>query len=167
MRGPNLSDIAHGTRHEESNSDQRSQRSPQKISAYRDIQQVANDQFPQSSRTVFLPVAISAEIDNNRNLLFRGRSGLETSASKEAHTRRARHRTYLTVFIGLPDFIRVSSSFGLASLGRFSTGPQTEDVRYDISCTGCTSLGLHPQRNLHMGLTFSIRVILRVLSQAL
>ena len=80
---------------------------------------------------------------------------------------RTRHRTYLTITVCLPDFIGMPSSFSLTSLGRLPTGSQTEYVRYDISRTGCTSLGLHPQRDLHVWLTFRVRVILRILSQAL
>lgn len=77
------------------------------------------------------------------------------------------HRTYLTVCVSLPDFVRVPSPVSLTGLGRFSARSQTEYVRYDISQAGITSLGFHPQRDLYVGLAFCVWIILRILSQAL
>ena len=139
------------------------------MSAHRGIPQVVNDQFPQSSHTIFQPAAISAGTGSNRDL-FSGKkmeTGFSDRPSKKHTGRRTRHHTYLTVFISLPDFIRMPSSVSLTGLGGFATRPQTEYVWYDISRTGCASLGFHPQRNLHVGLTLCVWIILRVLSQAL
>ena len=129
------------------------------------ILQIANGQSPRSSHTIFQPVAVSAGTNNSRGLLKDDR--VRGMCMKRAYIRKAGYRTYLTVLISFPNFIRMPSSISLTGLRGFSTRSQTEDVWYNISCTGCTPLGFHPQRDLHVGLTFSIRVILWILSQAL
>ena len=92
---------------------------------------------------------------------------IQRPTDQRGNTQRDKYITYLAIIISLPDFVRMPSSVSLTSLGRFPTGSQAEDVRHNISRTGSSSLGFHPQCDLHVGLTLSIRIILRILSQAL